>query len=345
MINSNKKVTYNPLHSNEFITVEITEGLCHVKNSKHDELTMRHEIIGTKLFLTIQKNDSLLDDDLLLVGVEYFLGYYKEVLDIEIVNFKHDEKQAYLLQKYFLSNEALICFERHQFFQLRGIWHKDRDFTPKIESWTHTKAWTSKIERIHPVRPKNQNGILYKKYVPEIDKTLSFKMIDVDSDLDIFHHWQNLPRVADFWELGISKPELLDYLKSALNDPHTNPMLLLCNDQPVGYFEMYWCREDRLAPYYDSDAFDRGFHFLIGNNDFLGFKNTDATLKVLTHFLFIEDLRTRRLMAEPRSDNTKVLKYIETFVAWKKLFEFDFPHKRSAMLECTREDFFRGNYL
>ena len=345
MINLIKPITYKPLHNNENITAEMIEGLCRVRNSNHAELLVQAEQKETTLYLSIMKNDSLLNDDLLLVAVEYILGHIKDIARVEIKKFNPDKKSGYLLQKYFLDSDDVIRFARHQFFQLRGIWHIERDFNPKIETWTHTQAWTSKVERIHPVRTDVQTGTLYSKYVPEIEKTLSFKMIDPATDLDIFHKWHNQPRIADFWELGLSKPELLDYIQKSLKDPHTFPMLLLCNDVPVGYFEMYWCREDRLAPYYESEAYDRGFHFLIGEDSFLGFKNTDATLKVLTHFLFMEDLRTRRLMAEPRSDNTKVLKYIETFVAWKKLFEFDFPHKRSAMLECTREDFFTGNYL
>lgn len=345
MMNMMKAINFRPLHSNELITAEMIEGLCRVRNSHHAELLVQAVHTGSLLQLNIVKNDSLLNDDFLLVAVEYILGHTRELASVEIRNFNPDKKNGYLLQKYFLGEGDVIRFARHQFFQLRGIWYKDRDFTPAIETWTHTKAWTSEIERIHPVRPDIQIGALYSRYVPEIDKTLTFRMIDPISDLDTFHHWHNQSRVADFWELGLSKSELSQYIHKTVKDPHTLPMLLLSNERPVGYFEVYWCREDRLAPYYESEAFDRGFHFLIGDVEFLGFKNTDATLKSLTHFLFMEDLRTRKLMAEPRSDNTNVLKYIETFVAWKKLFEFDFPHKRSAMLRCTREDFFMGNYL
>ena len=345
MMNLIKPIVYKALHNNESITAEMIGGLCRVINFQHAEILIQAEQVGTLLTLNIFKNDLLLNDDLLLVGVEYILGHTKDIQYVEIKNFNHEVKPGFILQKYFLGSGNIIRFERQQFYQLRGIWHSERDFNPKIETWTHTKAWTSEVERIHPIRSVIQSGILYSKYVPEIDKTLSFKVIDEHKDLEIFHHWHNLPRIADFWELGLSKTELADYIKKTHEDPHTLPMMLLCDDKPVGYFEIYWCREDRLAPYYESEAFDRGFHFLIGDNNFLGFKNTDATLKVLAHFLFVDDLRTRRLMAEPRSDNTKVLKYIETFVAWKKLFEFNFPHKRSAMLECTREDFFMGNYL
>ena len=34
-----------------------------------------------------------------------------------------------------------------------------------------------------------------------------------------------------------------------------------------------------------------------------------------------------------------------TLDAWKKIKEFDFPHKRAALVECSRERFFQGEYL
>ena len=142
-----------------------------------------------------------------------------------------------------------------------------------------------------------------------------------------------------------SKEKILAYIEKSLKDPHALPTIAECDGVPFGYFELYWTREDRLAPYYESEVWDRGFHFLVGEKSFLGFSNTDAILKSLTHFIYLEDRRTRKIMAEPRSDNQKVLRYLETFVAWKKLYEFDFPHKRSALLECTRERFFTGDFI
>lgn len=338
MINMMKPIIYKPLHSGEAITAEMIEGLCRVKNTHNAELLVQSEAYDHKLKLNIMKNDSLLNDDLLLVAVEYILGHASELTEIEINHFNPDKKTAYLLQKHFLQTDDVIRFTRHQFYQLRGIWHKDRDYVLGIETWTSTSP-----ERIHPVRPNIQTGTLYSRYVPQIDKTLSFRMIDPVLDLDHFHDWHNQPRVADFWELALPKAELHDYILKGLKDPHTLPMIFECNGVPTGYFEMYWCREDRLAPYYESESFDRGFHFLIGDVNFLGFKNTDATLKSLLHFLFIDEIRTRRVMAEPRADNAKVLKYVETSGGWKKLYEFDFPHKRAALLECKRENFYMGH--
>ena len=45
-------------------------------------------------------------------------------------------------------------------------------------------------------------------------------------------------------------------------------------------------------------------------------------------------------MGEPRADNKALLKHLATIPAFHNLKEFDFPHKRAALLECTRERFF-----
>lgn len=229
---------------------------------------------------------------------------------------------------------------RSVFFQLPYLWHHNPTLEVKPEVWTLTK------EVAHPIRPRVQAGqVLYARQCPRLQKKLSFRVADPERDADIFTDWQNQPRVANFWELAKPKAELYEYLQKGLQDPHQFPVIYEVNDEPVGYFEFYWAQEDRLGPYYDSEGFDRAFHLLVGSQKYLGFQNTDGMLKAACHCLFLDDPRTRKIMAEPRHDNVAILKYIETFVAWKKLKEFDFPHKRAALLECRRELFFNGGYL
>ena len=237
-----------------------------------------------------------------------------------------------------LQSEDMVL--RQQFYQLPFLWHHNANLEIKPEAWTTTQNVP------HPVRPKVLEGqVLYKRVCPRLNKTLSFRVASIEKDLDVFTDWQNQSRVNHFWDLAKPKEELREYLIKGLKDPHQFPVIFEVDNQPVGYFEFYWVKEDRLGPYYDSEAYDRSFHLLVGNSDFLGFKNTDAMLKSASHCLFLDEPRTRKIMAEPRHDNVAILKYIETFVAWIKLKEFDFPHKRSALLECRRERFFLGDYL
>lgn len=236
-------------------------------------------------------------------------------------------------------NPAGLTLSREEFFQFAAPWHARGDRPPLPEVWERT------VERPHPRRPVEGPGCKYRRFIPSLGRTLSFRRLELATDLDRFYDWHHQPRVAAFWELARPRTELAEYLERGLRDPHQVPLILEFDGKAAGYVEVYWTREDRLGPYYASDPFDRGFHFLIGEKSCLGRDYTDAFLRSISHYMFLDEPRCRRLMAEPRADNVKVLRYVESFRAWRKIKEFDFPHKRAALLECRREDFFGGDGL
>src|SRR5690606_10514383 len=106
------------------------------------------------------------------------------------------------------------------------------------------------------------------------------------------------------------------YIEAGLRKKHQIPMIIELDGEPVGYYEFYWVKEDRLGPYYEARDYDRGFHFLIGNKKFLGKNNTDAITSSGLHFIYLDDPRTMFTMAEPRYDNNKVLKYADESIGW-----------------------------
>ena len=101
MMNLIRPITYKALHNNEYIVAEMIEGLCRVKNSHHAEVLVQVGQLGSLVTLNVFKNDSLLNDDLLLVAVEYILGHTKEITHVEIKNFNPDSNANFILQKYF----------------------------------------------------------------------------------------------------------------------------------------------------------------------------------------------------------------------------------------------------
>ena len=59
----------------------------------------------------------------------------------------------------------------------------------------------------------------------------------------------------------------------------------------------------------------------------------------ISHYLFLDDPRTQRLVIEPRIDNAKMLRSLaRSGYALEKTF--DFPHKRAMLGTLTRERFF-----
>ncbi len=233
-----------------------------------------------------------------------------------------------------------IKINRSDFFQFSPYW------ITSLEKDLYPVAWTKSNEVSHPVRHNpNKNTLLYERHIYELSRTIAFRVIDPEKDLSVFSSWHNDGRIAEYWELEGTKEKHLEYIQKSLADPHLTPVILEADGEPVGYFEFYWAKEDRLGPYYDSHDYDRGFHFLIGERNFLGIKKTDAVLKCVVHYLFLDDPRTLKIMAEPRSDNRKVLQYVDSFPVWRRIKEFDFPHKRAVLLECTRERLFTGGHL
>lgn len=327
MLTNLKEVSYSPLSQSQELKASYTDGVCTVKSGTDQYAHFKTTVEGHKLILSTETALTLHA----AVAIEYLLGHNQELISVEL---KATHKLGYPFTV--LSQ----TFERHEFFQLPTLWHHKSEYQVLPENWT-------KLEdgRTYPIRPAAHKGYVYKRYVPQLEKTVTFRLTDPVKDLDQFHEWHNQARVSFYWELNQSKEELKAYMEKGLESKHQIPMIVEVDGELAGYYEMYWVREDRLGPYYESDAFDRGFHFLIGNKKFLGSKTTDLIVKCGLHLLYLDDCRTRRVMAEPRHDNQKVLKYAEASIGWKKLKVFDFPHKRAVLLENSREVFFGGNSL
>jgi acetyl CoA:N6-hydroxylysine acetyl transferase len=317
------EVSYSPLALEQSFKVQLQDEKCTVMTSNDLYLNSFIAVKNNILHLNVQDYEPKLQE-LLLIQLEYLLTHLPELKQVQLEG---------------ATTKLGSEFNRSEFFQLPTLWHYKRNIDLLPEKWTQTNGVD------HPVRPLTHNGYVYRRHIPQLGKEVSLRLIDIEKDLDTFHEWHNQSRVSFFWELNKPKEELKEYISKGLKDSHQIPLIVEVDRVPVGYYEMYWVREDRLGPYYESDAFDRGFHFLIGNKKFLGYSTTDSIIKSALHFLFLDDPRTRRIMAEPRHDNQKVLKYAEASIGWKNLKIFDFPHKRAYLLQNSREIFFNGNAL
>jgi len=218
---------------------------------------------------------------------------------------------------------------RAGFYQLPDLWLKS----------TPASSFPELSAEGHPLRPPQPQGLVYARRDPAIDMTVSFAAIAVERDLDLFHAWMNDGHVAFFWELAKSKEDLRAYLERLQADPHAFGLIGSFDGEKAGYFEVYWGAEDRLGAHYDAHPYDRGWHGLIGNARFLGRARTAAWLRALTHLLFLDDVRTEKVVGEPNAAHRKLLRYADE-LAYRKVKEFDFPHKRAALMHCARTAFF-----
>ncbi|WP_395698644.1 amino acid adenylation domain-containing protein [Methylocella sp.] len=167
----------------------------------------------------------------------------------------------------------------------------------------------------------------------------AIKMTAGIRDLATFNTWMNLDSVAHFWDQKGSRDEHRAYLESMAADPHMTSMVGCFDDEPFAYFEVYWAKEDRIAPFYDVDDFDRGVHLLVGDSKHQGPGKVEAWFRGLLHYMFLDEPRTRRIVGDPRVDHVRWIEYMEK-QGFLRLREFDLPHKRSELVLIERETFF-----
>ena len=127
-------------------------------------------------------------------------------------------------------------------------------------------------------------------------------------DTDLLHSWMNDPRVNAAWGEAGPRSAQEAFLKRALNDKHSFPVIGCWDGKPFGYFELYWVKEDHLGRHLSSHDFgnwDRGFHCLVGEQEFRGPHRVKLWMSALVHCCWLADPRTERVLCEPRVDNEK----------------------------------------
>ncbi len=219
-----------------------------------------------------------------------------------------------------------------------ALWQEPRLWVPAAGGVCPLQYTLTRGQR-HPLRPPKPAGVVYRRDIPWLAKTLSFRSVELECDLPIFNRWMNDPRVAHFWQERGDLAKHRAYLEASARDPHATALIGCFDEEPFGYFEVYWAKEDRIAPFYDAQDFDRGWHVLVGEARFRGRPHLTAWMPSMSHYLFLDDCRTQRIVIEPRSDNHKMIKSLAR-CGYAQLKEFDFPHKRAMLGMLLRERFF-----
>lgn len=191
----------------------------------------------------------------------------------------------------------------------------------------------------HPRRAPKPRGLVYARFIPWLAETISFRVASLDDHLHLLHRWMNDPRVDAFWNEAGDLEKHRTYLSSILADPHMLPLIGCFGDQPFGYFELYWAKENRIAPFYDADDYDRGWHVVVGEDAYRGRRYVSAWLPSLMHYMFLDDCRTQRIVGEPAAAHLQQLRNLEVS-GFAKIKNFDFPHKRATLVMLLRERFF-----
>ncbi len=178
----------------------------------------------------------------------------------------------------------------------------------------------------------------YSRYDPDIGKTISFRLLEKERDLDLLWRWMNEPHVVPQWKMAKPKEHIAAYIDTNLTDPHQDPYIGFIDGTPMSYWEAYWAKDDILGRHYSAADKDRGWHMLVGEPSFFGRGIAPAVIRAFTRFLFLDDLATEKVVGEPSVEAKRLLRYAPV-CAFEEQGEIDLPDKRAKLMFCHRQRF------
>ncbi|MBM7587539.1 RimJ/RimL family protein N-acetyltransferase [Bacillus pakistanensis] len=177
----------------------------------------------------------------------------------------------------------------------------------------------------------------FEFYDKEIEKTIAFRKVVYERDVEHIHNWMMEEHVHPFWNLNVPFEQFSDHLKKALSDQHQTLYIGYLDDVMMSYWESYWVKGDVVEQTYPSAPFDQGIHLLIGEKKYLGKGFSLPLLRAMIYFQF-QELQTGKVIAEPDIRNDKMI-HVFKKCGFTQIKPIKLPDKTGLLMFCERNEF------
>ncbi|MEM1506039.1 GNAT family N-acetyltransferase [Domibacillus sp. 8LH] len=179
----------------------------------------------------------------------------------------------------------------------------------------------------------------FERYEPLIQKTISFRHVSMEEDVERLHLWMHEKHVIPFWNLNISFENYTAHLQRFLQDDHQTLLIGELGGVPMSYWESYWVKDDIIGTRYPFGEYDQGIHLLIGPKEFLGKGFIYPMLLTILYKKF-QVVETNQIIAEPDIRNEKMI-HVFKKCGFQPVKEVELPDKTGLLMICERKVFER----
>jgi siderophore synthetase component len=178
--------------------------------------------------------------------------------------------------------------------------------------------------------------VCYSRYFPKENVTITFRPIDLDSDLDMLHEWFHREHAIKIWQMNWPIRQLETYYRTLLAGDLMYAYIGEANGEPACYFEVYWACRDLVGEYYDVLPTDYGTHQYIAPVDPKK-KYVSPFTQCMVDYVFAQP-QVGKMVGEGSVDSLASLMN-KMHVGFKVEKVIEMPHKKANLNFCYREWF------
>lgn len=158
-------------------------------------------------------------------------------------------------------------------------------------------------------KPKTDE-VLYSKFCTGIAGTISFRSLNLKTDLPVIHDWVNMDYTLDHWQMNGAFSQLHAIYQCMELNPYSHSFVGLLNDKMICQYDVYSVLADELRDHMDAAPNDCGFHLLMSPNNvpLPGLTKNIVNCFLEYYFSFHE---SKRMYAEPDINNKKSIVLLE----------------------------------
>ncbi len=176
--------------------------------------------------------------------------------------------------------------------------------------------------------------VIYSRYFPKEDVTISIRPIDLDSDLEMLHEWFHRPHAVKIWKMDWPIRQLEVYYRTMIAGDAAHSYIGEANGEPSYNFEVYWAVKDMVGDYYEVLPTDYGTHQFIAATDPKK-KYASPSTQCMVDYVFAQP-QTGRMVGEGSTDSlASIMNKIHVGFRIEKVIEM--PHKKANLNFCYRE--------
>jgi len=97
----------------------------------------------------------------------------------------------------------------------------------------------------------------------DLNGTITFRSLCLDTDLDTLHDWVNQPYTRRYWQLNENKESLTSTYRTVLDNPLAHSFIGLLNDKMVCQVDLYNVEADELKDHVEVTSGNCGLHILM----------------------------------------------------------------------------------